>query len=82
MRLIDGDELKAVLEGLFFPHSTQEICEVIDAQPTIDAQSVRLGRWIYKPAEGTACSMCGKMTICEYKFCPNCGARMDGGVEE
>lgn len=50
-------------------------------QLTIEAEPVRHGRWVYKPAEGTVCSMCGEMTICEYKFCPNCGARMDGGAK-
>ena len=58
--------------------------------PYIEAEPVRHGRWI----EGglfndlAKCSVCGAKNftfgfVCENKFgyCPNCGARMDGGTE-
>ena len=76
MRLIDGDALKAVFDGLFFPQSTQEICDVIDAQPTIDVQPVRHSKWV-KSGEHSYCTECGAMmSFPWYWFCGKCGARM------
>ena len=55
---------------------------VINA-PTADVQEVRHGKWIEKPyLLGTSnfCSLCGEnygMPHGKYKFCPNCGAKMD-----
>lgn len=58
--------------------------------PTVDAVPVRHGRWIRvysRPGVfkylGWTCDQCGQRTGNEYapqwyKFCPNCGARMDG----
>lgn len=49
------------------------------------------GRWEQcfedwrKQIEGDKCSMCGfghyGASIAHYHFCPNCGAKMDGGME-
>lgn len=36
------------------------------------------GRW--KP--GSVCSVCDMQALDWYKFCPNCGARMDGGADD
>ena len=51
--------------------------------PSADVAPVRHGRW--KPGDmptygGFKCSLCKKNTIV-YKppYCPNCGAKMDGG---
>lgn len=54
--------------------------------PTIEAEPVRHGRWINGVSRGMPsiyCSECGstKETICESDYCPDCGARMDGGAE-
>ena len=49
--------------------------------PTIDAVPVVHGRWVNQDNTYTRyrCSVCN-MQNCEahYKYCPNCGARMDG----
>ena len=57
----------------------------VDAIPTADVAPVRHGQWIIDSAGGKiACSDCG----CIYlgyngrltpNYCPNCGAKMDGG---
>ena len=57
--------------------------------PTIDAEPVRHGRWgnvLHDnpgPLEGI-CSLCGH--FCKhakyYEYCPNCGAKMDGGEND
>ena len=58
--------------------------------PTEDVQPVVHGKWLWEYADnGWAnhiCSVCGytKNTdihvVMDYNFCPNCGARMDGGT--
>lgn len=66
------------------------ILEAIDESPTIEAEPVRHGYWIPKfvSARGNAdmfeCSECNansytahKTRICHYKYCRNCGAKMD-----
>ena len=73
-----------------FGHDAIEILTEVHYAPTIEAEPVRHGRWI----EGglfndlAKCSVCGAKNftfgfVCENKFgyCPNCGARMDGGTE-
>lgn len=61
---------------------------VIDAQPTVEAEPIRHGRWIRYEAlngidVGCECSICGfHSNVYDsrfgYKYCPNCGAKMDG----
>lgn len=59
------------------------VLDIISEQPTADVQEVRHGEWIEKPyLLGTSnfCSLCGEnygMPHGKYKFCPNCGAKMD-----
>ena len=64
------------------------VCEAIDDAPTIDAEPVRHGKWIdegqyadYHPHHAWRCSECGEHVIeidtSWFKYCPNCGARMD-----
>lgn len=62
--------------------------EIINDAPTIEAEPVKHGRWI-KKLTYVYCSCCQiswTKSFTEslrrtYKYCPNCGARMDGGVE-
>ena len=51
----------------------------------IEAEPVRHGRWIYEEdSDGDISSICSE---CRHKyrfdnnFCPNCGAKMDGGAD-
>ena len=87
VRLIDANalaesDMAKLIDSYLYNYCNLTVGLAAELMPTIEAEPVRHGRWIYKPAEGTACSMCGEMTICEYKFCPNCGARMDGGDDK
>ena len=56
---------------------------VMENAPTVDAEPVRHGRWIYTPTEplGYVCSECGKSS-CSFTYCPNCGANMDESKEQ
>ncbi len=68
-----------------------EHMRIIDSQPTIDAVEVVHGRWVKKTEDCFwyyACSECGNpVPISQWgndlfsSYCPNCGARMDGGME-
>lgn len=57
----------------------------IEKIPNADVVEVKHGKWITLEAEiGLySCSLCGhKILRAECNYCPNCGAKMDGGSEE
>ena len=71
--------------------------KLIQAAPTVDAVEVVHGHWVATPvrklnSKGTVvyycdnhhCSKCGtdRPIVPPYNYCPNCGAKMDGGNEE
>jgi hypothetical protein len=55
----------------------------------IDAEPVRHGHWIFNPKDAIEmmftvpkCSECGAESPNGGNYCPNCGAKMDGGKNE
>lgn len=59
--------------------------ESIKIIPAADVQPVKHGRWIDKNPQDKydpryICSVCGSVEfpLSRHKYCPNCGARMDG----
>lgn len=50
----------------------------IEEFPAADVAPVRHGHWL-TVGHLPWCSRCGSVVIIESHFCPNCGARMDGG---
>ena len=71
-----------------FEHAMyRKICEAeiaIGKTQAADVAPVRHGRWIcrnkWKPSEFKyECSICHDGSDLESKYCPNCGAKMDGG---
>lgn len=89
MRLIDADALMELARN----HVGMAVdCNDIARFPTIDAETVRHGRWGASTIVGydgihviyaRPCSECGyedKSFVARY--CPNCGAKMDGGAED
>ena len=95
MRLIDADNYK---EELWDGHEYLDedtlltATNILDSQPTIEAEPVKHGRWISLTEcsnEGVYCSKCYKKVYkadyawCVNKnkvrsnYCPNCGAKMD-----
>ena len=62
---------------------------MLDETPTVDAVPVVHGRWISVedslfPGTKEKCSLCGvhKGAGYVYHYCPNCGAKMDGGKND
>ena len=89
-RLIDADALKEYFKTIRKYHvgkySEWYLADVLEQQPTIDAEPVRHGKWkcTYLPngflLEQT-CSECGltfeEPSGVDYNYCPQCGCRMD-----
>ena len=95
-RLIDADALRA--DAITRSGGTEfafdncypfwQFSQAIAQAPTIEAAPVVNGYWV----DHYICSNCGKRstagldadvwTCYEPPFCPNCGAKMDGGVSD
>lgn len=107
MRLIDADTLKEQIPETsvdIFENcrncsllDKDQVLEIIDAAPTIDAEPIRHGRWIYRvyreynsltSRELTSiafykCSVCGHSSGVDIdNYCPHCGAKMDQKEEQ
>lgn len=94
MRLIDADALLDKQESLYMKGNVLfhgVTAYTIENAPTIDLETLNVredvhGEW--KPTEYPImpecedCSVCGYRAVYghNYKFCPNCGAQMDGGA--
>ena len=80
MRLIDADALKREPELLYgLTVAITEIQDVIDEAPTEEGR--KNGHWLTKKAWHVECSECHHVLefICDVKkYCPNCGAKMEG----
>ena len=88
MRLINADELMELYDGcdgLSVPIAVVQ--QNIKDATTVDAEPVRHGRWIEKGyvcgETEYQCSECKetewRTSASRLKYCPFCGAKMDGG---
>ena len=88
-RLIDANALMRDVMGLTIvsPEAmnyANAVAVAIANAPTIDAVEVVHGRWVFDRPNHYKCSVCDAMWsgVARFmKFCPNCGAKMDGGAE-
>ena len=94
-RLIDANKARVVAQRIYSdPVLVHVILNTLDETPSVDAVEVVHGHWISKGYK-IECSACGhraflgthdpvihteEKNIC--KYCPNCGAKMDGGNED
>jgi len=87
-RLIDTDAAYAVLTD-YYHHTTDTqhaaLREALGQVESVDAVPVRHGRWKEDPSGYGfwVCSHCGFVSEASgadilYRYCPHCGARMDG----
>lgn len=78
---------------IFTVEGIYESTKIIDKQATIDAEPVRHGEWLFGKHHGyymeATCSACEGILLVKwyteigkYTYCPNCGAKMDGGEKE
>lgn len=88
MRLIDADAFEVFgfsCKTLDFADGVLYVLDKIDEAPTIEAELVRHGKWIKFHDELSKCSLCNYPTYTIWNqtdYCPNCGAKMDGGAKE
>ena len=86
-RLIDAN---ALLDYLRNEMHESEVIEAVKDAPTVDAVEVVHGMWqerrfICMDSEvmlGYRCSKCKLTFDVGTNYCPNCGAKMDGGNED
>ena len=68
-------------DGEYDNDTINHFIDVVSAQEEIEAEPVRHGQWIEasKKSPKYACTQCRYLyNNKSYKYCPNCGARMDG----
>ena len=53
----------------------------LDQVPTGEAVPVVHGWWKRRGRNLGDCSECGEVVMVRYPYCPNCGAKMDGGTK-
>lgn len=67
-----------------------DVLDFIQDFPAADVRPVVHGKWIFKSRwhdsiDENLCSECGQLLTTaaekQMNFCPNCGARLDGGTE-
>lgn len=76
---IDREEIYKRWNAMTSPASAFSLCIAINQTPAADVAPVRHGKWIKRRSwDFHVCSECSFETS-PSKFCPNCGARMDGG---
>ncbi len=75
-------------DGNFMRGGIRKALRIIEQAPVVDAVPVVHGRWesCYEDwrhqLEGNKCSVCGYEYYGNlFNYCPNCGAKMDGGGE-
>lgn len=93
-RLIDADQADVDSIRCYYGNQCylEDVQEWIDEQLTVDAVPVVHGRWELVEYQTSPfgvdqeyqCSICGIPADYENitRYCPNCGAKMDGGVED
>ena len=85
-------ERKAIRDALYDADAiTMSGVKILNQFPVADVAPVQHGRWIDK-GEYAVCTECGGRSSTQYdsvepiplmtQFCPNCGAKMDGELNE
>ena len=73
--------------GLHFLSGLSTAIAEIEEAPTVDAVEVVHGEWAHLGGDEWCCTSCGEVITTEgswenptKKYCPNCGAMMDGEI--
>lgn len=82
-------ERKAIRDALYDADAiTMSGVKILNQFPSADVAPVRHGRWervipsksAAKWSTKMSCSNCHSAGYAHHKYCPNCGAKMDGGT--
>ena len=84
-------ERKALRDTLYDADAiTMSGVKILNQFPSADVAPVRHGRWVSVPHKlARVCSVCNRdepykfadIDADVYDYCPNCGAKMDGGAD-
>ena len=79
-------ERKTAYDKELVRRDMEAFCEFLQSRPIIDAEPVRHGRWS-EPYQNDIwdcyeCSCCGAKYDRKWKYCPECGAKMDLEVHD
>lgn len=86
MRLIDADKLFnnqiLVVSNSASLEVIEKIMDIIKEAPTIEAEPIRHGKWIYTGFMEVKCNNCGNVfhELEDTNYCPACGCHMDDVV--
>ena len=97
MALIERERLISVMDSaaglcdLMKRYSRAEtirmVKDLVQTAPTVEAEPVKHGRWIFGDTMGHSWQKCSECCVSQsgqtatFSYCPNCGAKMDGGTE-
>ena len=91
-RLIDANAalLNTYNEVFWSESEAAAVRSFLVQQKTVDAVEVVHGHWEHENCDIFHCSVCGYVDafphmdegIRPHKYCPDCGAKMDGGVDD
>ena len=88
-RLIAEEDVKELLLGLDSLPWEEEVDDIVRLLPSVNAVPVVHGRWVFNPRIGEhECSNCkGSISLSDDtashpRYCPQCGAKMDGKSDE
>ena len=89
MSLIDADSLWKTFENAgWWDNADRDVAQdLLDKAPSVDAEPVRHGRWIYGITLNHEWKKCSECLVSQdifgcFTYCPNCGAKMDGGKQD
>lgn len=77
----------SIYYSLSYERGWNDAIDAILGIPAADVAEVRHGRWerIFDKSAGgprLRCSLCRSRSLYAFYYCPDCGARMDGGQDE
>ena len=86
MKLVNAEEVRQIFDYEVAQGATDlfdAFDSAIENATAVDAAPVVHGRWIPSENGGYHCSVCDKRFgfVFDNYYCPNCGAKMDGGVK-
>ena len=84
-----GRNLAACNPGTFSESCYADAIETVRYAPAANVEPVKHGRWEWDLLDIYRCSVCGEKSKVKevmnepvWDYCPNCGAKMDGGAED
>lgn len=90
MALVDKDVVFDKINKAYGEGNLINLKQIINNIPTVDAVPIVHGKWLHDESGANFCSECMKYAyedeeyhmILHTKYCPHCGARMDGENDE